>query len=286
MELSHLLSRLGLPSPVIAVPFTREEDGTDYEVWKVTAGGETFVLKKAKEYELEVYNAFFREGVPGAPRLLSTIFTEAGAYFLMEFAEGRDLCRCTRETLILTLDALIALQKRYWGDKTTAGLSFEKSLQNRRNRGNYLNDEALERAYEEFLSEYAALPRTLCHDDLLPFNVRVAEDRATILDWEVAGILPYPTSLARLIAHGEEDDNAFFYMTKDDKAFAVDYYYEHLVQEKGISLQSYCRSLDLFLLYEYCEWIMLGNKYPDGDMARHRIYLHKAKEHIKRMESG
>ena len=66
-----------------------------------------------------------------------------------------------------------------------------------------------ERAYEQYLQIYSDVPRTLCHDDLLPFNVLCAKERAVIIDWEYAGILPYPTSLARLIAHCEEDESAF-----------------------------------------------------------------------------
>ena len=282
-ELSCLLSRLELPSPVTAIPFLREEDGTEYEVWKVTANGETFVLKKAKEAELDIYRTFFREHIPGAPRLIQTIHTEYGDCFLMEFAEGENLCYCARVKLIPALDALIALQERFWNCKTQGGVSFEQSLLHRRSRGNYLGDEALERAYDAFLAEFAALPRTLCHDDLLPFNVLVSENTATLIDWETAGVLPYPTSLARLIAHCEEEKSAFFHMTEGDKAFAVDYYYEHLIKSKGISYERYRRSLNLFLLYEYCEWIMLGNKYPDGDRERHQKYLRKAKEHIKRL---
>ena len=111
----------------------------------------------------------------------------------------------------------------------------------------------------------------------------VSERTATLIDWETAGILPYPTSLTRLIAHGEENESAFFHMTEDDKAFAADYYCEHLLRDKGISYQSYRRSMDLFLLYEYCEWIMLGNKYTDGDMVRYHQYLQKAKKHIRTM---
>lgn len=81
------------------------------------------------------------------------------------------------------------------------------------------------------------------------------------IDWEYAGILPYPTSLARLIAHGEEDESAFFFMTQKDKDYAIDYYYEHLLKEKGIDYNAYRKTLDYFLLYEYCEWIMLGIEY-------------------------
>ena len=138
----------------------------------------------------------------------------------------------------------------------------------------------MEQAYSGFLELYESLPRTLCHDDLLPFNVLVDGNKATIIDWEYAGILPYPTSLVRLIAHGREEEDAFFYMAEADKAFAIDYYYEHLVKSKGISYEDYRRTVDYFLLYEYCEWIMLGNKYPDEEIPRAREYLAIAKAHI------
>ena len=105
---------------------------------------------------------------------------------------------------------------------------------------------------------------------------------ATIVDWEFAGVLPYLTSIARLLAHCEESEDAFFFMKDEDKAFAIDYYYENLVKNKGISYEKYRRDLDLFLFYEYCEWIMLGNKYPDSaDMGRYKCYLEKARKILK-----
>ena len=50
---------------------------------------------------------------------------------------------------------------------------------------------------------------------------------------------------------------------------------------KGISYEDYRRTVDYFLLYEYCEWIMLGNKYPDEEIPRAREYLTKTKDHIR-----
>jgi thiamine kinase-like enzyme len=187
--------------------------------------------------------------------------------------------------LTLALDALIALQRRYWSadEKRGVGLSFSEALERRIDRGRYLGDDELEAAYGHYIERFKTAPRTLCHDDLLPFNVLVSERRATLIDWEVAGILPYLTPLARLIAHGREDDGAFFYMKDEDKAFAVDYYYENLAKEKGISREEYLRDVDLFLLYEYCEWIMLGVKYEDADMERYREYYALAKAHLKRI---
>lgn len=268
-------------------PFHSAEDGSAYEVWKVKAGEQIRVLKKAKESELEICSAFFRQGGLGAPRLLGSISVDGEDYFLMEYVPGEDLCQCTREKLTKALDALIAMQDRYWNDREhrDVGCTYEQSLARRKSRGEYLNDPELERAYAGFLERYAVLPRTLCHEDLLPFNVLISEEGAVIIDWECAGILPYPTSLARLIAHGTENPGDLFYMTEEDRKFAIEYYYTHLAHPKGIEYGDYRRAVDEALLFEYCEWIMLGNKYPDADMERYRLYLKKAKAHVKNMKT-
>ena len=124
---------------------------------------------------------------------------------------------------------------------------------------------------------YQELPRTLCHDDLLPFNLLIGE-RAVLIDWEYGGMLPYPGSLARLIAHGREDDSYLFFMTQADRAFAIDYYYDNLVKKHGISFEEYRRTLDYFIFYEYTEWIMLGNRYDARDDERFGYYMKLAEE--------
>lgn len=286
MNFAPLFRQLGLPPTAQAIPFRNAEDGSRYQVWSVTADDRRYVLKKAKGHELEVYSSFFRDIPAGAPRFLASARWEGENYFLMEYAAGQDLRRCSRPALTAALDALISLQERFWENDEfrSVGCSFEASLPGRENRGKYLADPDLESAYGEFLRVYAALPRTLCHDDLLPFNVLVHGSTATIIDWEAAGILPYPTSLARLIAHGTEDPDDFFYMTEADKAFAIDYYYDRLLRSKGISYDHYRAALDYFLLYEYCEWIMLGNRYEDAPADRCRYYRQKAKEHLKTLK--
>ena len=286
MDVDPIMQELGFGAGWSAAAFQSEEDGAPYPVWRVTDGTQTYVLKRAKGQELAVYTAFFAQGAPSVPRFLGSVHREDGDYFLMEFVPGETLCRCTREGLVKVLDALIALQDRWWGETERAevGWSFARSLPGRRDRGAYLNDPLLERAYGGFLERYAALPRTLCHDDLLPFNVLVSGEGAKLIDWEQAGILPYPTSLARLIAHGSEDPDALFFIPEADKQFAVDYYYHWLVRNKGIPYEQFRADLDAFLLYEYCEWIMLGNKYPDADRARFDRYRAKAIAHVQ--ESG
>lgn len=287
----EIVKQMGLgedPACIQITPFQHEEDDEYYEVWKITAGGKEYVLKKAKGQEQEIYAVFLKEMKEGVPHLYQSLHWQGDDYLLMEYISGKDLCRCDRQRLTRVLDALIAIQEAYWKDVpqghseyNACGYTYAQSMESRKDRGRYLKKPELEQAYGYFLKLYDGLPCTLCHNDLLPFNALVDEERAVIIDWETAGILPYPTSLARLIAHGEETEEAFFYMTDADKEYAINYYYDHLIKYKEISYESYRRTMDYFLLYEYCEWIMLGNKYEDADRIRYEQYQKKAEILIK-----
>ena len=204
----------------------------------------------------------------------------------MEYVHGEDLRHCTREKLRKALDALIEMQKQWWQLPGCEDIAFSmaKARAGRIRRGEDLGDAQLKQAYQGYLTLWERLPRTLCHEDLLPFNLLINEEKAVIIDWEVAGMQPYPSSLARLIAHGEERENAFFYMTEEDKAFAIDYYYHHFLQDKGIAYADYRMALDYFLLYEYCEWIMLGIRYKDTQSDRYIRYRAMALEHLKKLQ--
>lgn len=246
------------------------------------------VLKKVKGDELSIYQSYLRD-IDGVPKLLGYVREGNEDYILLEYVQGSPLFKITRKQIQSALDALISIQSRYWqAEMSPIGLSFEESLASRMERGRYLYNADFEAEYKRFMECYKTLPRTLCHDDLLPFNVMVSTDeqKATLIDWEIAGILPYPTSLARLIAHAEESEDAFFFIKEEDKEFAISYYYDTFIKDKGIPFSEYRRAIDLFIFYEYCEWIMLGNKYADADMTRFEAYTKKAKKHIERMKRG
>ena len=187
--------------------------------------------------------------------------------------------------MLLMLCLKNCIQQKTWQRSSLDNLaySFEKSLIARENRGKYLNDSQLENAYKKFLKVYANTPKTLCHDDLLPFNVISSKNKAVFIDWEIGGMLPYPTSFARLIAHVENDKNALFYMAEEDKTFAIDYYYENLLKDKGISYNQWLITLEYFLFYEYCEWVFVGNKYNATDGEYYKKYLPIAKHQANKI---
>ena len=258
-------------------PFLREEDGTEYSVWHVSCPSKDFVLKPAKEYEHQVYDTFLRGGRSYVPELYCKVEKDGVNWLLMEYVEGDDLRCCERDPLTRVLDALIAMQEEFWEKEElySSAYSLEKSMPGREKRGRHLNSETFEKIYAEYMDAYRRLPLTLCHDDMLPFNVIVNGSRAVMIDWEFGGMLPYPTSLARLIAHGREEKEAFFHMTEEDRSFAIDYYYDNLAGKHGISYDEYRHDIDLFLFYEYCEWIMVADEYgePDNDYYSYSLGL-------------
>ena len=283
MNFTEILRALQFKATVSQVTqFLAEEDSKPYHVWKLDTEKGSLVLKKASPEERAVYETFFPEGGP-VPKVFAFGEYASESYMLMEYIPGTSLCHCTRDRLRRTLDALICSQKPYWNSTVGGGVGyhFQKCFESRQKRLPYMGD--LATAYHAYLDAFAAVPRTLCNDDLLPINVVVNEDRAVMLDWEFAGILPYPCAIARLLAFGEEDAQALFPMTEEDRQFALDYYYEHLVAEKGISASEYRRTMDLFFFKEYSEWVYCAGISGDFEMEYYKKYSEKARSLAKKL---
>ncbi len=262
-----------------------KEDNEPYQVWRIDTEREPLILKEAKGYEAEIYADVLSKINGNTPALYQTAMVKDKTYLLMQFVKGCDLCRCDRRKLVLALDALISVQKSTWESRVYehCAYTFHKSVVDRKRRGEYLHDTELEAAYKRFLQVYVAVPRTFCHDDLLPFNIIASDDKAILIDWEYGGVLPYPTSFARFIAHYDDLDNALFYMTKEDREFSIDYYYDRLLKDFGISYADWCKTLEYFLFYEYCEWIFVGNKYGNTENNYYKKYFPMAKHQAQKI---
>ena len=263
------------------------EEGGFYSVWKAGSdSGRTYLLKKEK---MPAEEEFYRQ-ISGSTSAVAEYFggTEyyGKRYFLTEFFEGETLSRCHRPALARALNALTDLQEPYWQDCPLQdeglpqqkqlfpkGTTIKDAIESIRNRRPYLQDPLLEKTLDLYIRLYEKTERTLCHDDLLPFNILASEDRAVLIDWEYYGLLPYPVSFARLIAHTRPETDWDFVMSEEDRAFAIDYYFEHLVSRHGISYPDYRRTLDLFLFYEMTEWIYVCRKYHVRNPKRFRYAM-------------
>ncbi|MBQ7246033.1 MAG: phosphotransferase [Firmicutes bacterium] len=264
----------GSPSYVKSVQIHREEDNSLYHAWKILSdSGKTYLLKRAETSAEEDFYKHASNNTDAIADYFGGTEYYNKRYFIIEFFDGQTLSNCNRPALEHALDALCKLQESYWQKDQSSNQSIEKSrivpecitinkaLEGIRNRRPYLLDQLLEKTFDLYIDLYEETARTLCHDDLLPFNVLASEDRAILIDWEYYGILPYPISFARFIAHTRPDPEWDFVMSEEDKAYAIDYYYNHLIKRHGISYKDYRRTLDLFLFYEMTEWIYLCRKY-------------------------
>ncbi len=279
---------LGIPENRLRsiVPFICEEDGSEYSVWKLETDDGCYVMKPAKDLEAECYRSFFREKRPYAPEFLGSANCFGEEFILLEYCEGETLRLEDTAALYKAVDALAEMQNEFWqrDELYGCGVTMDRALKRIDDWGNYLGTGIITRAYSGFRRVYEIAPRTLCHEDLLPINVLVG-DRAVLIDWEVGGILPYLSSFARLVAHGRDDRNAEFYMRTEDLEPVVQYYYRRLAEPHGIEYGDYRRTLDWFLFFEYCEWVMLGNRYGAEDDGRYSWYLKKAEEAAGRLLS-
>ena len=276
-QIKKIVETMGVNLGLLDVtPFCSEEDGAPYQVWKLETENGPLVLKQTTSQEKEVYQTFLLKEGP-APKVFAWGTYEGQEYLLMEYVPGTSMSRCQHDQLVRMLEVLIASQKTYWNASgyDHVGYSYETCFSNRQKRLEYMGD--LTQAYQAYLDAFAMVPKTLCNDDMLPFNVLSDEKRAVIIDWEYAGMLPYPCALARFLAFGEEDPQELFQMTEEDRQFALDYYYQHLIREKGISRQEYDRTMQLFFLKEYSEWVYCAGISGDYEMGYYKKYSEKAR---------
>ena len=253
------------PVDVSQIPY--EECDGFYSVWKITDARGSYLLKRtASETELAIYRKL-RNRIDALPTFYGATEYRGKPYLLLEFVEGHNLMQATRNDLGRVVDAMIRMQDMFWGSRQRIGEPFSAALQSCLNRKVYLKETVLIDAFTRFEAMYRTLPRTLCHNDFLPFNVIVGTERTAFIDWEYGGILPYPVMLARLLAHTSEHGETPFFMTQQDRDFAIETYYDRLIRKKGISRADYLEAMNAFLFYESLEWVYVYRKYnkpPDA----------------------
>ena len=259
-----------------------EEGGGAYRVWRIRGDGRSYILKNSSERELEVYRAISGKS-PHVPLILGETLWRRKPWILMEDIQGKNLSHPTRRELTAAIDAVIELQRPLWGSAAALGESVEESLPLRRLRRRYLPGIGLRLAFDRAMREYVSVPVTLGHDDLLPQNVIVCDGRAVLIDWEYGGMLPYPVMLARLIAHGFENDVTPFHLSTEDKSFALDRYYDGLAHGKGITREEYDYTMDCFIFYEMTEWVYVYRKCLKRPDRLYEHYLAEARAMSKRI---
>ena len=262
-------------------PF-EDSKGSYKNVYKIITNRNIYVLKKAKSYELEAYR-FLQNKVDSIPYYFGTTKYYGNDYLLIEYVSGYNAMKMDRSMLVKIIDQIVKVQKATWQSSNSFGVSLETAIERKYNRMKYLPHE-LQGTYEKFISCYKKTPVAFSHEDLLPFNVLVNDNRVCFIDLEECGLLPYPTMLARLIAFTEEKDDTLFYLSKEDYKYGIGYYYNAFVKEYGISEEQYLYTMNLFIFNELIEWIFVYNKEKYQHNSFYKKWYEKALQRGKQIK--
>ena len=212
---------------VIDIKQIKNEDGDDfYNVWLIVSDNNSYILKKSTENEINNYNALLNIPIP---KYYGNVKYYNKLYILIEYLNGDNLMNGNLDNCTKALDTIIEINKKYLNTEVELSDRFDKELSRINKRLEYLNDELLERKYLEFTNVYKKTIKTVCHNDLLPFNMIISKNKAFLIDLENIGYLPYLLMFARFIAHYKEVKGYIFYLEDIVKKYLIKYYYDNFV---------------------------------------------------------
>lgn len=169
-----------------------------YDVYLL--GGKT-VLKKcdAKCRDKNKYDRYFAGHNFAVPKILDYVTVGEETYIRMEYAEGSDARDCSAEDARRIGKELARIQSHYLitgGHTDAADFYFTKYVSDYCSKvKNYFND--FDSVFRIVEKRFFEAPHSLIHDDLLPINVILGEQKPWIIDWATAGRFPYFLDLAR-----------------------------------------------------------------------------------------
>lgn len=247
------LSVIGTDAPEILRYFDDSvyDKEKGYNTYKLTSPKGAFVLKKYAypedlEDELKQYSRLL--GMP-APKLLGA----SEGMILMEHVPGDDLKLPTDDGIRAFAKSLTMIMNAYPMGRGYAGERYARYMKRLEKRAGCLeNEPKLKAGFALFCERQKDIPLSLSNADLLPINVLYDGEKATVIDWEFGGFLPYALDIARFIAHSRENGEVTgFRMTEAQKRLFVDLVYGGL--ENKPSREAYDRDIRLALLNEYVE---------------------------------
>ena len=149
---------------------------------------------------------------------------------LMDYVTGDDLKLPSDDAIREAAKSLAAIMNAYPMGRGYSAERYDRYLRRLEKRAAYLlNEPELLQAFNIFFERQKEIPLTLSNADLLPINILYDGEKATIIDWEFGGFMPYALDIARLIAHATPDGEVTsFHMSDEQKGMFVDLVYDKL----------------------------------------------------------
>ncbi|MBO6061578.1 MAG: aminoglycoside phosphotransferase family protein [Clostridia bacterium] len=261
------------------------DEGKGYNTYKIVAEKGAFVMKKyacAEDLETEVKHYRLLSGLP-VPELLGV----GEDCILMRFVEGDDLKVATDEGIRAAAEALVSIMNAYPMGRGYEMGRYEQYLRRLERRAGCLKDEPeLARAFALFYERQKEIPLTLSNGDLLPINVLYDGGRATVIDWEFGGFMPYSLDIARFITHATESGEVTsFRQSAEQKKLFRELVYSGLIEKPA--RETFDRDLALAGLNECIEILEYYFNEPSAERGKvFDLYYPMAKSIVEELLRG
>lgn len=234
-ELQPILEKMSVQKQEEVLRFIDRELDKVYDVYFIKTQNGTRILKLLEErrFDKSKYNTYFAGKGFAVPEIYENVSVDGKDYVLMQFVEGIDARNCNPVDAAKVGQELGKIQSFYLtggGHTETAEYYWNRYLEKYYEKLKLFLDD-IDDVWEKAKRRFFEAPQTLIHDDLLPINVLIGEDKPWIIDWEIAGIYPYFLDLARFAYVFCSIDNQFF-LSKESADTFVDAYYEEMKKNK------------------------------------------------------
>ena len=255
-ELEPILEKLSIQSNEEIQRFIDTKLDKIYDVYLVKIEDKTRILKLLGErrFDKTKYDTYFAGKGFAVPEIYENVSADGKDYVLIELVEGPDATDCSPEDAKKVGLELGKIQSYYLtdgGHTESAEYYWNRYLEKYYEKLKLFFDD-IDDVWEYAKKRFYEAPQTLIHDDLLPINVLVGENRPWIIDWEIAGIYPYFLDLARFAYVFVSVYNQFF-ISKESADEFINAYFEEMKKNPkfGIDKKQFLYDIAISALYQY-----------------------------------
>lgn len=245
-------------------PFFNERLDKEYQVYCLaTREGKSVVLKKVSKKECDAYQLLNRVEI--FSEFINQTKDSSGEYWLTtEYFPGEDLSILKKEAAIKLGEELAKLANCFFEENNslrTFSPNLEKQIDSKYQLLEKLKSNlGLYKTYEAYIIRFKGMPKTICHDDLLPINVLFDEktNQMKILDLEDVRLSSYICDVARFGAFYSGDEVSFkkgfsFLDEEENIQLFLKTYYSFLTPKikKQLSFDQFMQDYHLECLNQY-----------------------------------
>lgn len=243
--------------------------------------GKTVLKKCDAECRDQIkYERYFAGHDFAVPKILDHVTVGASSYILMEYAQGRDARACSPADAERIGTELARIQSHYLipgGHTGPADFYFSEYVSDFCSKvKNYFAD--FDSVFQIVEKRFFEAPHSLIHDDLLPINVILGEEKLWIIDWAEAGMFPYFLDLARF-AFVDSGKCGFFVSHEAGMAF-LEAYYQEMGKNPDFKINRKQFYMDA-AISAFCQYAMFLYYEDDVESSKDYQYLKEIMEYLK-----